>query len=499
MIIADPFKSISLCLACLPVLFMTACTTDLDTARQSYDRGAFDLAASEINAISPENKDTIWVMLERGSMNQSAGQWQQSIMAFQEAWRLIEIVWELGDLEKTGRAIDMGALLTGEDLRDYEGTPNDLILLKMGMTLSYAMSGRFDLAVVASRGMIDLQVDAWKDQVGQDEIRDSIDRSLASQSRSTGIPTLTFSQLVNKPEFRNARRDLELYKKGMIADSQFPSGYFLGWVVAQASGNTSESIDFLKAMRRALPDSPVTMSLSSGDGLSDNIYLLFGNGLSPIRRDGSVRFPIPMGQNIIVWVKIALPVMEFRPEGRAKRLQVTADGQTLRTTMLDSIEAVMAWWFQDHLAEIWGRPIVSAVIKAAGSYAAQRAAQESEDGFDDFIAMVGTGIWSETTQPDLRNWSSLPAEHQGLVIPRPTSGKLRLALENPNGSVTKTTELAIPANGPTLVYVRSVNDENIVAFSIPLTPQDPTTDASTESLHSVDLSSQRNQIMESIR
>ncbi len=465
-------------MACLSVLALTACTTDLSGARRNYDLGNFDLAASEIVAITPKSKDTIWVMLERGSMTQTAGRWQESITAFEESWRLVEMVWELGDLEKTGRKIDIGALLSGEDLRDYEGTPNDLVLLKMGLTLSYAMSGRLDLAMVTTRGMIDLQFNAWKNQVDQKNIKGKIDRNLEAQSRSSGIPVMTFSEMVDKPEFRNARQELELHKSGLVADNQFPSGYFLGWIIAQAVGNTAEAIEFMKAMQRSLPDSSVTRGIASSTGLGDNIYVLFGNGLAPIRRDGSVRFPVPMGQNILVWIKVALPIMEFRPWNRARNLTVITGGREHATTMLDSVEAVEAWWFQKHLAEIWGRPIVSAVMKAAGSYVAQRAAKETEDGFDDFIAMVGTGIWSEATQPDLRNWSSIPAEHQGLIIARPADGRIQLALETQSGGKAKQMHLTLEGNGPMLLYVRSVNKDSLIAYSLPLDPQEAANGAS---------------------
>lgn len=488
---------IRFCFACLVALLLTACTTDLSIARRNYDAGNFNLAANEISAIEPKGKDTIWVMLERGSMTQTAGRWHQSITAFEEAWRLIEIVWELGDLEKTGRKIDVGALLTGEDLRDYEGTPNDLVLLKMGLTLSYAMSGQMDLAMVTSRGMIDLQVDAWKDQVGQEKIEKSINRDLKSQSRSTGIPVLTFSQVVNKPEFRNARKDLDLYRKGLVADSQFPSGYFLGWIVSKAVGNTAESIEFMKAMQRSLPDSPVTRNIAESQTLGDDIYVVFGNGLAPMRQDGSIRFPIPMGQNIFVWIKVALPIMEFRPWNRARNLVVTAGGRVHETSMLDSVEAVEAWWFQEHLAEIWGRPIVSAVMKAAGSYAAQRAAKETEDSFDDAIAMIGTGIWSEATQPDLRNWSSLPAEHQGLVLKRPADGQLEIALATPSGGMARRAEFSLEGNGPTLLYVRSVNKDHLVAYSLPLDPQEAGNGASLVSSRDTVRSEQNTNLMES--
>ncbi|MBG84720.1 MAG: hypothetical protein CMJ40_09260 [Phycisphaerae bacterium] len=488
---------IRFCFACLAILLLTACTTDLSTARRNYDAGNFNLAASEISAIEPESKDTIWVMLERGSMTQTAGQWQKSITAFEEAWRLIEIVWELGDLEKTGRKIDVGALLTGEDLRDYEGTPNDLILLKMGLTLSYAMSGQMDLAMVASRGMIDLQVDAWKNQVGQDKIEKSINRDLKSQSRSTGIPVLTFSEVVDKPEFRNARKDLDLYGKGLVADRQFPSGYFLGWIISKSVGNTAESIEFMKAMQRSLPDSPVTRAINDKQTLGDNIYVMFANGLAPMRQDGSVRFPIPMGQDIFVWIKVALPVMEFRPWNRARDLVVTADGQRYQTSMLDSVEAVEAWWFKEHLAEIWGRPIVSAVMKAAGSYAAQRAAKETEDWLDDAAAAVGTGIWSEATQPDLRNWSSLPAEHQGLVLKRPANGQLDIALGTSSGGTARRATFNLQGNGPTLLYVRSVNKDHLVAYSLPLDPQEAVNGASMVLYHHTVPSGQNTNLMES--
>ena len=269
-------------------------------------------------------------------------------------------------------------------------------------------------------------------------------------------------------EDSNNRAKLDAYQHlldqwGAYADYESPIGRFLSGLFRlfyMEDPNDAEKAVFQLKRAYGMTESKVARQLydlaemlASGkigrERLENCVVVLFENGMGPAKEENRYEFFIPFYDP--VYVGIALPVL-VEQEAAYPHLTLLNGTQRIgQTSLLCSIDRLVASEFRKELPWIIAKEITTAVIKVALQITATETARKKNGDLAAFLVGVsGSTISYCTTKADVLGWNLLPKEYQAALIPRPKSGILGIATPN---SSTAFTEVVLP-HGPTLVYVK---------------------------------------------
>jgi hypothetical protein len=143
-------------------------------------------------------------------------------------------------------------------------------------------------------------------------------------------------------------------------------------------------------------------------GMARLNVIAFG-GLSPIKRENTVRIPLPDYR----WIKIALPEMVSRPSEIHSVEFVLDDGQRFRLELLEDMDAVAKETFKTRQQLIYIKTILRATVKAASSSVSGAAAKEI-DGIGGLVlgiySIAAQAFAEVSEQADLRVSRYFPAK-----------------------------------------------------------------------------------------
>jgi hypothetical protein len=253
------------------------------------------------------------------------------------------------------------------------------------------------------------------------------------------------------------------------ADYHAPFGYVMGALLLAAAGRDGESQQL--AALAADPRMRVEFRGATdpiGPG-SDEVIVIFENGLAPARIDASFPYFGPNGPT-----KVPVPKIALRQDGRASRLRIETGEARYETANVDSVDGIVVTDFRNALPIIWFRAMVQVMVKELETYLARHVARESQGNYQDanlaeLGVLMGGMVARNVVAPDLRSWRTLPGEHQMARLPRPASNRLSLTVLGQGGQPWAATEVALPGvPGPVLVFVRSTGWDNVRAFAAPL-------------------------------
>lgn len=413
-------------------------STNLEHAYALHESGAFPAAADEIVEVELARQvDRIWVLLERGKMLQDAGRWQASIDAFREADELFELLDESAVISAGAIANMSTALVTDDRSLDYVGNGFDRILLGAAMIVNHLELGDFETAAVYARRQLTRQREMQELHAQRIEQR-AADDAAAQESRAK-----TSTQDVEQQAgYQQQLAVLDGWTNPAYADFSVPYGYFAAALALGAAARYGEQERMLADLAGMLPDDPHVRALLGERGLGRRVYVLFENGVAPMRVDKSFFYISPLGAT-----SVPVPDLVVRDQGRSRALRITAGSETHETTLLDRVDQMMANEFKADLAGIWLRAIVAVVLKEV----ATKQAYDSAGGWGILIGSIVKTL----VRPDTRAWRSLPGEHQVAVFERPASGRVGLSLDGPYGTPLPPLEVVLPGEGACLLWVRT--------------------------------------------
>jgi hypothetical protein len=430
-------------------------STDLRQASVQHASGRFERAAESILPIEPQGQDRIWVLLERGKLLQDAGRWRESNEAFESAWRIRQSLDDAALISGLGAANTTVALLTDDRAIDYEGTSYDRILMRSATLLNHLMLGEIDLAAVVARSVL----------AEQRRLREEDGAARRSEARqrlsALAGGEVSLDRIEQDPAYRQARSELGSLRSAVSEEAWLPGVCFLVWLALMADGDPAQAEGARRWFAEAGGDGRLLDTLremTRTGRLDAGVFVYFEAGLAPVRAPRALHLYLgPAGV-----VKVPLPVLRPRGVDPDLRLRLAQSTDSVRTEPIASVEAAVVREFDDHLFLIWGRPALSAAIKATATAVAHA---QTEGEVRPLVWILGS-LWSLAAQPDLRIWSSLPAQLQTAFLPRHDAGAIRVELVA-GGSATARRSLD-PPPGPLLLFARSTARGTLTLHTAPL-------------------------------
>jgi hypothetical protein len=243
-----------------------------------------------------------------------------------------------------------------------------------------------------------------------------------------------------------------LYNFEAYPDFVNPFATYLAGVFFNLVSDHSKAVDLLKESYGMVADNAyiaedflITENILDGKGkLEDTIWLIFENGLGPVKKEFRLDIPLFVATDEVKYVGIALPQLEFR-DGAYPYLVAEVDGKEYKTCLVSDMDRVIQTEFSKDYKGILTRAIISATAKAIAQYAL-----EKQDSSKSSLASVFMAAYSfATTAADVRIWTSLPKDFQIARFPKPKNGRLKVT---PPGSASF--EINISGCNNAIVYVR---------------------------------------------
>jgi hypothetical protein len=191
--------------------------------------------------------------------------------------------------------------------------------------------------------------------------------------------------------------------------------------------------------------------------LDDTIWLIFENGLGPVKKEFRLDIPLFVATDKVKYIGIALPELEFRDRAYPY-LVAEVDGEDYKTCLVSDMDRVVQTEFSKDFKGILTRAIVSTTAKAVAQYAVEK--QDSSASLP--LASLFMAAYSyATTAADVRIWTALPKEFQIARFPKPKNGKLEIAPPGANAF-----EINIPDCNNAIVYVRITANQAEPIFEV---------------------------------
>jgi hypothetical protein len=126
------------------ILFILGCV-NLDAAREQFYSGSYDRANETIPEINPDDKDSVLMFMERGTMLQSRGEY------FLSSEDYIAAAVRLKELETYSVSKGASSLLINDYVQNYVGAPYERTLLHTFTALDHMAMSHWEKAGVESR------------------------------------------------------------------------------------------------------------------------------------------------------------------------------------------------------------------------------------------------------------------------------------------------------------------------------------------------------------
>ena len=377
-----------------------------------YKSGRYDAALSFTEKHTSKNavgsgEDLLWC-LNAGILHRLKQEHKQSIDKFDQAESILK-KHDLGENDLGETAV---SAITNETLIPYTGEIYDGIMLNIYKGLSFMALGDNELARVEFNRAMDRQRRALKQY-------NSELQKLKEQEKKSG-------KTVNVGQSRDivSKHYPDLDKYEVYSDFVNPFATYMAGLFYFVDGDAAKAVDYLKESAGMIPDNEhvqndlkLAESVVFGSGKPDGyVWVIFENGLGPVRKEFRVDLPIDIGNEVIMF-SVALPMLESRRPACAN-LIIDADSQTTNTRMLTSMDRIIQTEFKKDYGSILTRAILSTTSKAVMQYSLR-----DKDAAVQLLSMAYSAL---STTADTRIWTTLPKNFQAARIDMPKNKKLKL-------------------------------------------------------------------------
>lgn len=425
-----------------------------------WQRGDALAAAAEFAAKAEkekDSKDTIVWRLEQGAAQRAAGQFKESLIAFEAAEERIN-KYDEGAKVKLGS--ETLALMSNQAQLPYEGRAYDKIMLNIYKALNYLQLGESDKARVEFIRAQQRQEEAV--EINKSRIEKAEAQLEKAKEKEKFDPDKTKDDPKFKAQFDGAYAFLDQYKSEAIYKNP-AAGYLHGLFFMTAATGPADlelakhSFDEVAGMvgenKFVKEDRELLEQAIAGKPLPSVTYVVFETGRAPMR--DQIRIDLPLfivGARNVPYVGAAFPTLKPQ-DGHLSSLQVVADEAKTSTATLASMDAIVGREFKDELPTIVVKTMASTLAKAAVAYAVNKEAK-NQDAMAGLFSQIITGVAQAAVNiADTRTWTTLPKEFQICRIPTPKDRKIQL--ESPDGLLK--TELSVEEGIVNLIYVKSIN------------------------------------------
>jgi hypothetical protein len=373
------------------LVFLSCATTnqfapvDKVVERGDYVRGAAVL--EEKKKVLYRDKDVVLYYLDKGMLTHYALDYGGSSTLLQEGERAIQAAFA------TSITQEIGTLVLNDTVREYSGEDYEDIYINAFNALNYYHRGNMEDALVEIRRM---------------------NNKLQSLSTKYGV-LLTSLQ---KAALENSATIPPNPNGTGTKFSNSALARYLGMLFYRGIGKMDDARIDRDQIRVAFADAPelypfpvpssINAELAIPPGMA-RFNIIGFIGLSPVKHEETLR--IPLGGS---YIKIALPVMDYRPSS-ITRIEVVFDsGERFDLEPLEDIEAIARETFKQRAGVIYIKSILRATIKGLTSAALDVAAANTDNGNTSALFSIlsfGTQIFAEASEKaDLRVSRYFPAK-----------------------------------------------------------------------------------------
>ena len=200
------------------------------------------------------------------------------------------------------------------------------------------------------------------------------------------------------------------------------------------------------ATTEVAPAAPVAAPVVAPAG--DLVYVIFETGTAPFRDQIRIDIPVILVTKGLSYVGAAFPKIKTVAD-YAPYLNVTAGTESYPTSVIASMDSVVAQDFKNEWPTILTKTLISTATKAITQAIIQKQLND-QGGMAGLIGGVALGALNASTNiADTRTWRSLPKQFQYARLPAPADGQLTLS------AAGSTQVVALEPGRVNVVYVKS--------------------------------------------
>ncbi|MHC5121062.1 MAG: COG3014 family protein [Planctomycetota bacterium] len=437
-------------LALSTVYVLSGCNapkSHLNKFNQSFEAGDFekarDFAEKKIRQKdTPRGEDLLW-SLQIGSIDRIEKNYAQSAEMFDSCEEMMTHF----DAENSGLGHTVGAVAVNENIVPYTGQVYDGVMVNTYKALNFISTGQYDLARVEFNRALDRQrraketfnqeIQKQKNQISADENSENVQKSL------------------DNPDMKQRLEEVypSLYNFSVYPDFVNPFATYMAGLFFLIDGDYSKSVDLLKESAGMVPENTMILEdldmvdrvISGGHTIEPMLWVIFENGLGPVKEEFRIDLPLFIATDNIRYVGIALPMLTFR-QAASPYLEIKAGSKTSRTQLVADMDRVIHTEFEKDFKGTLTRAIISTTTKAIAQYALEKNSGSS-------WASVAMAVYSfVTTAADVRIWTALPKNFQAARLTIPENGIL-----NVSGPNLMPIQVEIGDCNYAIVYVKMIN------------------------------------------
>ncbi|MDD2557301.1 MAG: hypothetical protein PHH87_03305 [Desulfuromonas sp.] len=395
----------------------------------------------------------LWT-LQAAASSRAASDYEISSELFDQCEAIMKKYDEEGTLKE---ATNYAAQIAVNDaVLDYRGQVYDGVMVNTYKALNFMSTGQPDYVRIEMNRADDRQRRAVEYFAKEIQSRNEAVEKKKEENEKRGVflekaltnPDLQTSITNKYPELEQ----WETYPDFVNPFTTYMQGLFLflGGEDLQDLSKARDSFRRVVGMTRnpfvgedlAVLDSVLAAKISR-DALPATVWVVFENGLGPVKDER--RIDIPMFFEKIKYVGIALPSLCFR-DSAFSTLHVSDGINTLSATRtLASMDRVVQSEFKKEFSGIVTRAVLSTALKSYVQYEAGRE-------YGDLGSLVAGLYQVATTQADVRNWTALPKEFQLARFERPANGIL--SFRAPEAGTSEILSVNLPNAQFAIVYVK---------------------------------------------
>jgi hypothetical protein len=391
---------------------------------------------------NPKGEDLLWSM-QLGCLEKIRQNYKQSNVYFDKSEEMLKF------FDYQNKALDSAAAIAvSENIVPYLGEEYDGIMVNTYKALNFMSLGENELARVEFNRALDRQRRA-RENFAQEiaKLKDEIEQ--AEEKEKSHV-----KENIENPEIKEliAERYPGLYEFKAYPDFVNPFTTYIAGVYFNLVGDHPKADTFLKESYGMVSDNEyiaqdlaITEQILDGEGeLKDTVWVIFENGMGPIKEEFRIDIPLFVATNKVKYVGVALPKLKFR-EQAYPYLSIAAGDRSYKTQLVADMDRVVQTEFNKDFKGILTRAIISTTAKAVAQYALEQ--QNSSSGS---LASALVAVYSfATTAADVRIWTTLPKDFQVAKLPMPPDRLINI--EPPGGQPL---QLEIPSCKNALVYVK---------------------------------------------
>ncbi len=417
-------------------LFFTGCVAnlansvgvDVGSSAQSYEKfvaGEYKVSAE----ISLRDKDikakpdesNLLPTLQAGNSYFFAKEYKSSLEMLDESEEIIKFHHE-ETLSKSTSDYIAGVMLNDMAI-DYHASICEAVMVNTYKSLDYMALKKFEQARVELNRAVDRQRRAKETYA---ELIAKQKDAIAQEKRKQRSDA--FDKTLNNPHIKSIIRQNYSTLEQFEAYPDFinPFTTYLAALFFTIEGDYAKASSLLKEVYGMMPynktvesDFEMVENALLGKPLKERyVWVIYENGLGPVKKEFKVNIPIFLASNRLVYTGIALPRLEKRQQS-TQNIAVFSQGRLLdKTSIVGDMERVIQTEFNYIYNDILTRAIFSAILK---TYAQYRAGEENP-----YLGLATAVFQLLTNRADIRSWNTLAKDFQVARVKIPQSNKLLL-------------------------------------------------------------------------